>query len=69
MAAIPKQLRTRIERAVDAALNFKGMSAGSPKVMLEISDVQYLLKTLDDMEDWKDKYDALDDATAWQEKL
>jgi hypothetical protein len=45
---IPKQLRTRIERAVDSALNFKGMSAGSPKVMLEISDVQYLLKALDD---------------------
>lgn len=40
------QIRRRFERALDAARNFKGMSAGSPKVMLEISDVDYLLKWL-----------------------
>lgn len=40
------QIRRRFERALEAARNFKGMSAGSPKVTLEISDVDYLLKWL-----------------------
>jgi len=43
---LPTQLIRRFERALETAQNFKGMSAGSPKVMLEISDVQYLLKWL-----------------------
>ncbi len=41
---IPAQIRRRLERALETAKNFKGMSAGSPKVMLEICDVDYLLK-------------------------
>lgn len=40
-------LRKRFDRALQTALNFTGQSAGPPKVMLEISDVQYLLKWLD----------------------
>lgn len=54
------QIRKRFERALEEALHFKGQSAGSPKVMLEISDVQYLLKWLDFENDerlpwWVDK--------------
>ena len=40
-------IRKRLARAIDSALNFKGMSAGSPKVMIEVSDAQNLLKLLD----------------------
>ena len=40
-------IRKRLARAINSALNFKGMSAGSPKVMIEVSDAQNLLKILD----------------------
>ena len=60
-----KQIQARFERALKTALNFKGMSAGSPKVMLEISDVQYLLKWLEANQ----QPDNSDTALAWLQKV
>lgn len=41
--ALPQSARRRIEQAVESAINFRGQSAGPPKVHLEVSDVRRLL--------------------------
>lgn len=45
--SVPSFIVRRLKQEIDSAINFKGMSAGSPKVQVPISDAQYILKVLE----------------------